>query len=168
METRSNHVSLPLVVQPFKQHNKLKQLLLDSIQSMPAYSIDGITKCVYNSGYTKHYWDILSPHITPIIHNILAKLDVVDGKLSSPWYQQYHTNDQHRWHRHPNCVYNVVYYLQLPHNSPPTLLRHPLTREHITPRIQEGDILLFPSCIQHCSPINQSTHRKTIIAFNVE
>ena len=164
----SIHWQMPIVVYEFKQHQKLKQPLLNSIQSMPAYSINNISKCDYNSGYTKPYWNILSPAIKLTIHNILSKLDITDGKLSTPWYQQYHTNDSHNWHRHPNCTYNVVYYLELPGNTPPTLLRHPLTKELITPSVHEGSILLFPSCIQHCSPINQSTHRKTIIAFNIE
>jgi hypothetical protein len=62
-----------------------------------------------------------------------------------------------------------VYYLELPTDGPKTVFKNPFNSEEIIyPDVKEGDILTFPSILEHCSPSNNSTHRKTIISFNID
>ena len=164
-------LSAPLVIHSLPSHHTIQQSLLDCLNTLPHNSInhtDRITKTDWETDQQRPYWDILRPHITPIIHQFTQQSDILDYQLSEPWYQQYYQNDAHNWHRHPHSVYNVVYYLELPHDAHPTVLRNPLNiTQMITPNVQEGDILIFPSFITHSSPPNPSVQRKTIIAFNI-
>ena len=46
------------------------------------------------------------------------------------------------------------------------ILKDPITGEEIVPRVREGDLLTFPGYIEHRSPKNYTTNRKTTIAFD--
>ena len=177
-------VGCPLITIPFQHHLTLKQPLLHCLEQLPQTSVitgAKITKSDWNDnehiGEThnpfaqqepKPYWNILYPEIKHTIDQAMKAVDITDFYCSNPWYQQYTTKDFHAWHRHPFAVYNVVYYLELPPNCPPTILRNPTdTKQIITPNVKEGDILIFPSCLVHGSPINETKLRKSIIAFNL-
>jgi hypothetical protein len=79
--------------------------------------------------------------------------------------QQYYKKDTHDWHNH-NCSWSAVYYVELSKDSPRTQLIEPYSSNIITPNVNEGDILIMPGNVEHCSPPNQSDNRKTIISFN--
>ena len=175
-------VAAPIVIAKFPEHELFQQDVLAAIDSMPDHSIcagdDQITKTDYwEAGPEKRpdigrpYWDIIAPYMKDLIRTISKQIDLDHfqwGEYGQAWYQQYYQTDAHSWHRHPLSVYNVVYYLELPSDAPPTLLRNPLdTTQHLEPPVKEGDIIVFPSFIKHCSPPSRSTERKTIIAFNL-
>ena len=162
-------LSAPLVTVSLPQ--SIQQPLLDCLDTLPNHIInhtDRVTKTDWELDQPRPYWQLLHPHIIPVIDTFTQQVDIQDYTLSEPWFQQYHQTDTHCWHRHPKSVYNVVYYLELPPDSHPTVLRNPLNiQQMITPNVQQGDLLIFPSFITHCSPPNPSTHRKSIIAFNI-
>jgi hypothetical protein len=162
-------LSAPLVIVALPQ--SIQQPLLDCLDTLPNHTInyaDKVTKTDWKTDNPRPYWQLLHPHIIPVLDTFTQKVDIQDYTLSEPWFQQYHKTDTHGWHRHPQSVYNVVYYLELPHDSHPTVLRNPLNiQQMITPNVQQGDLLIFPAFITHCSPPNPSSQRKSIIAFNI-
>ena len=164
-------LGVPIITIPFIHHNTVKQPLLHCLEHLPQTSVmnrDSISKSDWDTPGEKPYWTILQPHIDQTLKDALRRVDITEFQYSTPWYQQYHKKDHHGWHRHPFATYNVVYYVELPQDAPPTILRNPVdTTQMITPKVREGDIFIFPSCLTHCSPPNPSTQRKTIIAFNI-
>ncbi len=87
--------------------------------------------------------------------------------IARTWYNQYgkQSGSQHCFHNHPCDIANV-YYVELGDKSLRTILKDPITGEEIVPRVREGDLLTFPGYIEHRSPQNYTTHRKTIVAFD--
>ena len=84
------------------------------------------------------------------------------------WYNQYskQSGSQHCFHSHDTCDVANVYYVEMVDKSLRTVLKHPITGEEIVPRVREGDLLTFPGYIEHRSPKNYTTNRKTTIAFD--
>ena len=82
------------------------------------------------------------------------------------WYQQYKKGDYHGWHRHPNNTFSNVYYVSLPKNSASTSFRY--SGKEFEINVKEGQILTFPSYLEHCSKPNPSDQIKTVISFNLD
>lgn len=168
-------IPAPIMVFDVPNHTHIKHQMLDAINQMPVSSIqtnyDKITNTDwdYDNHQQRQYWDILLPHLDQLLKQEFVHIDLPQGfKISNCWYQQYYNTDTHHWHRHAGSTYNCVYYLELPHDAPPTMIRNPISiNQTYTPSVQEGQLLIFPSIFAHCSPPNQSQHRKTIIAFNI-
>ena len=80
------------------------------------------------------------------------------------WFQQYQKDDYHWWHRHQLSIFSNVYYVDLPAGTSKTSFRF-LDKEFQI-EVEEGQILTFPSFIEHCSPPNLSNKIKTVISFN--
>ena len=171
-------LGVPIITIPFQHHTTVQQPLLHCLEQLPQTYImneDSISKSDWdtsvkfgNDVQERPYWNILQPHIDQTIKDAMKRVDITDFQYSVPWYQQYQKKDHHGWHRHPFATYNVVYYVELPQDAHPTVLRNPVdVTQMITPNVSEGDIFIFPSCLTHCSPPNPSTQRKTIIAFNI-
>ena len=80
------------------------------------------------------------------------------------WFQQYKKEDYHAWHRHKLCIFSNIYYVDLPTGSSKTSFR--LLGKEFQVEIKEGQILTFPSFIEHCSKLNLSNNIKTVISFN--
>ena len=87
----------------------------------------------------------------------------VNFKFNQYWFQQYESGDFHSWHAH-DVSYAGVIFIEL-HEGAET--RFLVNGETKTIPVSEGQIILFPAMIPHCSPPNMSGHRKTSIAFNV-
>jgi hypothetical protein len=76
-------------------------------------------------------------------------------------------NNAHDWHIHKKCGWAAVYYVELPEDSKPTLFQ---TNDGavIEPNATEGDVIIFPAYLWHCSPKNKDEDTKTVIALNIE
>lgn len=116
------------------------------------------------------------PYIQPLIGEIEKALKTlhakayallpnnsVNFKLSQYWFQQYESGDFHCWHTH-DVSYAGVIFMEL-HDGAET--RFLVNGETKTIPVSEGQIILFPAMIPHCSPPNMSGHRKTSIALNI-
>ena len=74
--------------------------------------------------------------------------------------------DIHGWHAHSDN-FTGVYYLDLPTNAPKTQIINSFTQDNIlTPEVEEGDLLMFPSYVIHRAPKITENINKTIISFN--
>lgn len=167
-------LSINYVISKFEKHSLLKNKLLDCIQHDPGSSVkegpNRISKGDFyiDREYQRSYIDVLGDHLYNHMDKVFQFLEYDQPVFQNIWYQQYYKNDIHSWHQHRASTWASVYYVELPEGTPGTLLKDPLSKEHIMPNVKEGDILTFPSMVWHCSPVNVSNNRKTIIAFNVE
>jgi len=80
------------------------------------------------------------------------------------WHQQYEQGDYHGWHTHGDAIYSSVYYAELPEGSATTFRINGEERQF---DVQEGDYIVFPSFIEHCSKPNNTGTRKTIVSLNL-
>ena len=165
----------PYLLINFLEHKEIKELLLSTIEEFAnkesVNDSGGIISRTdyYNQQDIPRYWEILVPLIKPLVEKATEILDVPKYQVTLPWYQQYYKNDTHNWHRHPQSFYNFVYYLELPEDAPPTIFRNPFNKEEIhTPPAKEGQVIVFPATIHHCSPPSESNDRKSIIAWNIQ
>ena len=155
-----------------ENHNEIKQLLLEQIESMGTHSIIEPNQSISNTDwhlgphctrpYSQLFNDIANNHVLKVKEILLLneKLSIINF-----WFQQYKKNDFHDYHIHGSCLYTNIYYVDLPENSSKTSFKF-LDREFEI-NVEEGDILTIPSCYMHCSKSNQSNYTKTVISFNI-
>jgi hypothetical protein len=170
---------LPIFTIDLTTHQHIKEELLSLIDKEDSVKVDNSwgdnidqisnTDWYSGNGKTKDYWKILYPHIKETIEPILYDKFFFKGwKITNYWFQQYKNGDEHTWHFHGASMYNFVYYVEKPNGVPTTEMIIPMTGQIIQPKVEEGQILVFPSIMRHRSPPNPSDERKTIIAFNVD
>ncbi len=168
---------LPLKIIQCPKHRKIKRKLLAEIDNADSYQIDhegdeGIgpvtdwtTDCREER---EEYMRVYMMHAEQAILDVCRyEYGFEDGNIGHYWFQQYEETYTHSWHFHGGCLYHAIYYLELPEDAPPTMCRLPGGFE-FTPNAKEGDILIMPSIVEHCSPPNRSAERKTIIAVNID
>ena len=85
------------------------------------------------------------------------------------WFNQYYPNSgsEHWWHNHSPEDLTNIYFVELKDKSLRTILKHPKTGKEIVPKVKEGQMLTFDGRIQHMSPPNHTSTRKTVISFNI-
>ena len=172
----------PIFISKFRQHNYFKQSLLELIDQNNSHRVQyGDTdygESIYKTDWhinletdfkeKKNYFDLIYNDILFHVKEILEKLELHKVKISNVWFQQYLQNDYHGFHTHEKTSWNCVYYLEFGKGTPGTTFKNFFDDTLLTPEVEEGDIIIFPSFIRHTSLPNESTSRKTIIAFNVE
>lgn len=98
----------------------------------------------------------------------LYKVDKI--RVGNSWFNQYFikSGSDHPFHNHPEIDLVCIYYVELNDKSLRTILIDPVTNKEFSPRVNEGDILMFPGNILHKSPRNFTDTRKTVLAFNIQ
>ena len=153
------------VVSKFGTHGDLKGHILDGLIGSPFMNVS-LTD-----------WnlprDTERPYIRTIIEPLKQHMSEVYSILGYPafgfvniWAQQYEQNSTHEWHTHDSCNFTNIYYVELPEGTPTTEFIDPVTKNILSFKTSEGDILTIPSTFIHRSPPNPSKNRKTIISFN--
>lgn len=99
------------------------------------------------------------------LYTLHSQLGFDGHDLKDFWFQQYVENDKHDWHTHGEN-YTGVYYVEMPDGAPGTELYS--RGKILCPKVEEGDIVIFPSIIPHRAPLIKSNLRKTIISFNIQ
>ena len=166
-------INVPYIVSKFENHSLVKEKLLDLINKQDCVvenrGGDKISRTDWyvEPGSVRDYWKFIFPDIEKHMVNVFSDLNLKEYTFTNYWFQQYEHLDMHGWHRHRHCFYSSVYYIELPNDGPKTIFKHPVYGTIICPEVEEGDILTFPSILEHCSAPNQSTNRKTVLAFNV-
>jgi hypothetical protein len=110
--------------------------------------------------------------LRPIISNYLVELMKLDTSVNNDkplemlnyWFQQYGEGDYHSWHHHINCTYSSTYFVEVPDGCSTTFRTS--TKEFQIP-VKNGDYIVFPSHLSHCSKPNYSRSLKTIVSINL-
>jgi len=169
LTTNNSKAKLPDHVHIFsvEDHDYWKPKLLSSIDQMKADNNIGINK----SGYYYDY-DIPKEPRTykTLIDNILLSPieeigDIYGLKLChiyTQWFQQYLQGSDFGWHQHGGH-WAIIYYIELPDIKESTEFLNYGQFD-----VKEGDILFFPTFLNHRSPVIKSNLRKTIVSTNID
>lgn len=168
-------IGIPYAVLQFEAHHRLREEILASINCMPVSPISSPDHKIYNTDWCKtdlfknnEYTEILKLDLFKELSQVFLKFGFKKFTVHNIWFQQYIESCSHTWHNHADCHYTCIYYLEFPQSAPPTQFINPLTDQDIFQvEVKEGDILIIPSMIKHCSPPISTNIRKTIISFNV-
>jgi len=94
------------------------------------------------------------------------------------WFQTYEKTNSFPLHNHGMNGFNAILYVDYNNTEhSPTIFYSPYPSwrremngayESFRPNVCEGDIIFFPSMLQHESPANLSESKRTIISFNLK
>ena len=95
-------------------------------------------------------------------------------EITTMWYQQSMRGQYHQTHNHGSVGMSCVWYLEFD----PTVhtattfycpFADPLTGDLMqnTPKVREGDFVVFPAFLLHEATPNDSDKRRTIVSFNL-
>jgi hypothetical protein len=154
---------------------KYKGYLLDTIRDTkdPEYRpTEGFyTDYGRHQVWREKIWnEFLEPQISPL-------LEQTNTRLQDIWAQQYINLADHSAHQHQPVGYSCVFYAQFdPEHHWSTMLFRPFLDPNdemnsnavYSPKMEEGEILVFPSWMLHQAPPSKSLVPRTVIAFNLE
>ena len=96
--------------------------------------------------------------------------------LTDLWLNVYETQHWQEKHIHSPGQWSAVYYVDFdPNEHKGTNFYHPnetllatagVTQNTLVPWVQEGDMIIFPSWLEHAAPMNKSSVKRSTISFN--
>ena len=140
------------------------QLLYETLEL--TYQNVSQTDWEIDSFLKRKYWDKNIIDIFESCTDILKK--EMYGPLSKKfkvivdnyWFHIYKKNSDYQWHTHGHSNFSAIYYISLPEKKYKTKFLN------MDIPVKEGDLLIFPSFLAHCSPINKSNKEKVVLSFN--
>jgi len=122
--------------------------------------------------YSQNVYQILYPWINHIVSNIFLR----ETPKQSPnmWTQKYYSDSEHPIHNHGNRGYSFILYLKYDeeHHLPTKFYSpygHFFTGALLThcPKVEEGNLICFPSVLHHTSQRQKSDKERMILSFNM-
>jgi hypothetical protein len=153
-----------------------KQEIMQRIENVGVHSLIEETAKISNTDWyiqeklPRNYLDPLLQDLDQALQklrtNVYSDLppSAYTARLDAYWFQQYGPGDFHNWHIH-NTLYSMIVFMELEGDGAST--RFMLNGVERSFPVQEGQILVFPGFVPHCSPPNNTGKRKTVIAVNV-
>ena len=96
--------------------------------------------------------------------------------LTDMWLNVYESQNWQEKHIHSPGQWSAVYYVDFdPNEHKGTNFYHPnetllatagVTQNTLVPWVQEGDMIIFPSWLEHAAPMNKSSVKRSTISFN--
>ena len=96
--------------------------------------------------------------------------------LTDLWLNVYESQNWQEKHIHSPGQWSGVYYVHFdPNEHKATNFYHPcetllatagITQNTLVPWVQEGDMIIFPSWLEHAAPMNKSSKLRSTISFN--
>lgn len=161
-------ISCPVFRFAFSEHIRVKQKVIDSIPSdLPRVENSCVSKTDYFSNNYESYFPVFKDKFIDEIDKEFSRVNLGKWEISNLWFQIYKQEDSHPWHCHPLAHFSCVYFLDLPEAEYATKLLHPITKKQFCYPVNEGDIIIFPAFIQHCSPTIVTDKQKIVIACNI-
>jgi hypothetical protein len=156
----------------FDKHQIVKNKLLDLIEKTPYINIndnsDSISKTDYFiTNYKKEYISFIQPYLKEFMKESLTKFKLNGFEMDKIWFQQYHKNDNHKWHTHKYTNLVCVYYVELAESHHKTEIKDFNYNNLIEYDAKEGDIIMFPAFLYHSSPVISTNNRKTVLSFHL-
>lgn len=167
------YLGAPIYIRKAPQHDQLKEVLLNAIDSMGRCSIEDCRQKISNTDWLlpsnrlRAYISIAKPMFDEHFQALIAReYSIVPDTVVTQaqyWFQQYGVGDYHGWHHHGNAMFSNVYYLELPDGSAATSFF--TDGKEVSIPVEEGCILSFPTSLLHRSKPNESK-RKSVIVVN--
>ncbi len=166
-----NKIESYTFIHKVQNHLSIKDKLLDYIKNQPNRNYSGKEDNLFKFDYDiiqKQYGNILFDNIKEYFEELKELFICNKISIDNYWYQQYIKNNFHSWHTHAGCNLSAVYYVELPKDKYQTEFFDTIKKSYIDiGKIEEGDILTFPSYIAHRSKKIEDDTRKTILSFNL-
>ena len=96
-------------------------------------------------------------------------------KTTRAFATAYEKGHDHILHNHGKSLFTAMVYIDLdPKIHSGTIYKQPYTQfdsgnvAFVSPTVVEGDMIIVPGNIEHLSPVNPSSERKTIIAMDLD
>lgn len=171
--THENMFTVPLFRTRVEPWEKIKTEILKSLDSNYEFDDSGLeTDFFQRNKYSGYVYDILRPTISEILKTYFGQLP--PKTPPDMWSQKYHNKSEHPVHNHGNGGVSFILYLKFnPDVHKATRFYSPfndfLTGDLMTfvPKIQEGDLIAFPSFLLHTSQYQTSDEERMIISFNI-
>lgn len=133
--------------------------------------------------YKDKNFEKINDFITSAVYNYIRQIGhkKLDLKKTEAWYNIYDKKSFQEWHNHNFALASCIYYLQSDENSSRTLFKNPLpdnpnrpdldknnmyTWEHYYVNPLEGDLVIFPSSLEHCVQMHMSDTKRISLAYN--
>ena len=177
-----NMFSVPLFKVKMEQWNILKESII-SIIGDSGYFLDyGNHQTDYSydhreihskpcNSYSAPIWDLIRPQVSKVFEDL--GLPLSSDFIPSMWSQKYHKGSHHTIHHHGAKGYSCVLYVKFnPEVHQGTRFLAPfnnfMTGDSLwhCPKVEEGDIIIFPSSILHESPNQLVDEERMILSFN--
>jgi|TARA_E500000318_G_C3550308_1_gene208601 hypothetical protein len=149
-----------------------KNPLINLIDNNVNYSVKNEDEIISKTDYElpeylkREYWSLLKEEILIDFNkDFLKKVHAKKIYYNNYWFQIYQLGDLHAPHRHPNCMFTNIIFLNLPKKTLKTNVWN-LDNIKLDFTVEEGDIISFPSFLLHESPKNIFFERKISISFN--
>jgi len=152
--------------------NKKEELLT----LLPAVGVDentGIATDFWESSKVKQYANFVFQTIEKELFEWKEQVGLEKLIISEMWFQHYAYGGSHPYHNHGALGYSAILYIDVPPGGG-TSFYSPFGNPYdgnidsITPTVDEGDVIIFPSFIGHTS--NRHIDKdipKAIISFNI-
>jgi hypothetical protein len=147
----------------------MKEEILRLIESMGVFSYSDKNQQISHTDwhlsdrFARPYFNIVRDSVLEVI-NKGSPIEAEELYINNMWFQQYNENDFHTWHVHADCLYSSVYYVELPPNTQTSFM---IQGKEVQLDVEEGDYVVFPSCLKHTSKENKTDRRKTVISLNL-
>lgn len=171
LTTNNSKAKLPDHVHIFsvEDHDYWKPKLLSSIDQMKADNNIELNEAGYYYDYDilkapRTYGNLMNNILLSPIEEIGYKYGLMESRYAKRpplWFQQYIQGSGFGWHQHDGH-WAFIYYIELPEIKEATEFLN-----YGQFNVKEGDILFFPTFLNHRSPIIKSNLRKTIISTNI-
>jgi uncharacterized protein YjlB len=147
----------------------MKEEILNLIVSMGEFSFKDANQSLSNTDWhlNKDFPRVYSNIVSSAVLEVINKDNPITSEelyITNMWFQQYEANDFHGWHTHGDCMYSSAYYVELPAKTQTTFM---IDGKEIQIDVEEGDYVVFPSCLKHSSTENKSGSRKTVLSLNL-
>ena len=161
----------PLFQYSIPNWQKWKPLLLDKI---PDYNLDGDTVSTdYHSPHIDKYGTIFDECIDIVIKQF--HIDVGHPVyIRNIWAQRARKGDYHITHNHGSSGWSAVLYVDFdPDLHTSTKFFSPFTDPatgdllNYSPKVKEGDVIIFPAQTLHTAEPNTSSRERVILSFNM-
>lgn len=127
----------------------------------------------YNSGNDNVYRDQVVLILKKELQKFKNESKLSKMRVGNVWFQQYYKSQFHSPHSHGAIGYSSVVYIKFDKNKhQPTIFLSPFNDPtgnliEYAPKVDEGQIIFFPSMITHYVLPNRSSDIRIILSFNV-
>jgi len=169
LTTNNSKAKLPDHVHIFsvEDHDYWKPKLLKSIDQMKADNNIELNEKGYYYDFNiqkapRTYQNLMDNILLSPLEEICGIYGLSISKTNTLWFQQYIQGSSFGWHMH-NGHWAFIYYIELPDIKESTEFLNYGQFD-----VKEGDILFFPTFLNHRSPVIKSNLRKTIVSTNID
>jgi hypothetical protein len=160
-----------------KDHEVYKKKLLeifdaDNPSGSDSQDIKTDFRCKKRKAYSRYYrltMKALGKHLSHIRSSMGYKAAILNM-----WYQQSTRGQYHGVHNHGVLGMSCVWYVEFNpsvHKGTTFIapFHSPMSGERLqdTPKVEEGDLVVFPSFLLHEQEPNDSDERRSVISFNL-